>query len=213
MMDICAALPFRPENPKTRLSGILTEAERTAFADAMLHDVVSALRDAEIPVTILSTAEYACEGASVAVRNEGLNEALNRFLSDSGKPVLIIMSDLPLVTRETILRVVSTEKDIAVVPGTGGGTNILFIRNPKAYHVQYYGYSFKRHLEIAEQLNMTVDVIDSLRMSTDVDEPEDLVELLIHGNGSAKRWLEENGFSLCAEDGRVSVKRGETRIV
>lgn len=213
MMEICAALPFRPENPKTRLSGILTEAERTAFADAMLHDVVSALRDAEIPVTILSTAEYACEGASVAVRNEGLNEALNRFLSDSGKPVLIIMSDLPLVTRETILRVVSTEKDIAVVPGTGGGTNILFIRNPKAYHVQYYGYSFKRHLEIAEQLNMTVDVIDSLRMSTDVDEPEDFVELLIHGNGSAKRWLEENGFSLSAENGRVSVKRGETRIV
>lgn len=213
MMQICAAIPFRPENPKTRLSGIMTEAERTAFADAMLHDVVSALQDAGVPAAILSTAEYVCAGASVVVKNEGLNEALNRYLAASAVPVLIIMSDLPLVTKDTIMRVVSTDKDVAIVPGTGGGTNILYLRNPKAYRVQYYGYSFKKHLEIAESLDMTVDIVDSLRMSTDVDEPEDLVELLIHGTGSAKQWLETNGFSLCAEDGRVGVKRGDVRLV
>ncbi|HJJ38943.1 MAG TPA: 2-phospho-L-lactate guanylyltransferase, partial [Methanocorpusculum sp.] len=128
-------------------------------------------------------------------------------------PVRMIMSDLPPVTKDTILRVVPTGKDLAVVPGLGGGTNILFIRHPEKYSVRYYGYSFMKHVEEAKRLGMSVEIIDSMRMSLDVDEPADLTELLIHGSASAKRWLEEHGFALSAESGRVSVKRGGKEIV
>ena len=208
-----AVIPFRPANPKTRLSAVLTQEERESFADAMLSDVVSAVRETGAPVTLLSTAPYTCAGAETLIRNEGLNEALNWILPQYNTPVLIIMSDLPLVTKDTIQRVVSTGNDVAIVPGLGGGTNILFIRCPEKYSVQYYGYSFMKHAEEAKHLGMSVEIIDSMRMSLDVDEPADLTELLIHGSGSAKRWLEEHGFVLSAESGRVSVKRGGKEIV
>lgn len=213
IVNFQAVIPFRPANPKTRLSAILTQEERESFADAMLSDVVSAVRETGALVTLLSTAPYECSGADTCVRNEGLNEALNWYLRKQSLPVLIIMSDLPLVTKDTILRVVSSEKDLAVVPGLGGGTNMLFIRHPEKYSVQYYGFSFMKHVEEAKRLGMSVEIIDSMRMSLDVDEPGDLTELLIHGKGLAKQWLEEHGFALSAESGRVSVKRGGKEIV
>jgi len=205
-MHFRAIIPFRPANPKTRLSGVLTEEERGSFAHAMLTDVIAAVHDCGSDVTLLSTEPYECPQATVVVRNEELNEALNWILPQCEEPVLIIMSDLPLVTKETILRVCSTTYDLAIVPGLGGGTNILYIRDPKRYHVQYYGYSFRQHVTIAEELGMTVECIDSMRMSMDVDEPEDLVELLIHGSGIAKEWLIQHEFTLSAESGRVKIK-------
>ncbi|HJJ55191.1 MAG TPA: 2-phospho-L-lactate guanylyltransferase [Methanocorpusculum sp.] len=206
-MHFRAIIPFRPANPKTRLSGVLTEDERKSFAHAMLTDVISVLHDCGSDVTLLSTEPYICPEAAVVTRNEGLNEALNWILPQCDEPVLIVMSDLPLITKETILKVCSSAADLAIVPGLGGGTNILFIRDPKQYHVQYYGYSYRQHVEIAESLGMTVESIDSMRMSTDVDEPADLVELLIHGTGNAKEWLIRHEFTLSAESGRVKIKR------
>jgi len=200
-----ALIPFRPVNSKTRLSSVFTQEEREEFARVMLNDVISAVAEAGLNVTVLSTSDYSSEKANVIVRDEGLNEALNRVLPTLDVPVLIIMSDLPIVTAVDIKRVISTEKDVAIVPGLGGGTNILFIRNPKKYHVKYYGFSFRKHRDIAAASGMSVDVIDSMRMSMDVDEPSDLVELLIHGTGNSPSWLRSHDFSLSIESGRLKV--------
>jgi 2-phospho-L-lactate guanylyltransferase len=40
-----------------------------------------------------------------------------------------------------------------------------------------------------------------------MDENDDLVELLTHGMGKSRKYLEELGFVLSAENGRVSVER------
>jgi 2-phospho-L-lactate guanylyltransferase len=64
-------------------------------------------------------------------------------------------------------------------------------------------------MKIAEQAGMSVDVIDSFRLHTDIDEPWDLVELLIHGTGKSRAYLEELGFVLSADKGRVGVRRGQ----
>jgi 2-phospho-L-lactate guanylyltransferase len=53
-------------------------------------------------------------------------------------------------------------------------------------------------------------VIDSFRLHTDIDEKEDLVELLIHGDGSSRKYLEDLGFELSLERGRVGVRRRGT---
>jgi 2-phospho-L-lactate guanylyltransferase len=96
---------------------------------------------------------------------------------------------------------------MAIVPGRGGGTNVIFIREPQRFHVDYYGTSFLKHQKIAHEAGLSCEVIDSFRLHTDIDEKEDLVELLIHGTGKSRAYLEELGFVLSAEKGRVGVER------
>jgi len=98
---------------------------------------------------------------------------------------------------------------MAIVPGRGGGTNIIFLKKPRCFRADYYGASFLDHLRIAGECGFSVEVIDSFRMSTDIDEKEDLVEILIHGKGRKSReYLENSGFSLVIDEkGRVGVQR------
>ena len=208
-----ALIPFKPVNPKTRLSSILTQEEREEFARIMLEDVILAVRRTGCSATLLCTSKYECRDALVAVRKEGLNEAINWALPQFHCPSLIIMSDLPMVTPGNLQRVISTKADMAIVPGLGGGTNVIFVKKPEKFHVEYYGFSFRRHLQIAEELGLNVEIIDSMRMSTDVDEPADLVELMIHGHGNAREWLYEHGFTLSVQDGRVKVHRDGKEVV
>ena len=67
--------------------------------------------------------------------------------------------------------------------------------------------SFSKHMKIAADAGLSVDVIDSFRLHTDIDEPDDLVELLIHGTGKSRALLEELGFILSVDKGRVRVER------
>ncbi|WFN35430.1 2-phospho-L-lactate guanylyltransferase [Methanogenium sp. S4BF] len=204
---IDALIPFRPVNPKTRLSGVMDQEEREAFARAMLGDVLSVLQEAGCSPRILCTVPFDYRDVRTHIDNRDLNEALNAYLSRQETPVLIIMSDLPLITPDAIRRLVGCTADIGIVPGRGGGTNALFIRKPHAYHVDYYGASFCDHVRIAEDAGLSYEVIDSFFMSTDIDEKEDLVEILIHGNGRSRRFLREIGITLSLEQGRVGIQR------
>ncbi|HJJ47469.1 MAG TPA: 2-phospho-L-lactate guanylyltransferase [Methanocorpusculum sp.] len=214
-MNIAALIPFRPVNPKIRLSPVLSQDEREDFARAMISDVVACVKDAGCKPVLLSTSAFSFDDAAVEVRvvAEGLNEALNHALPKCSAPVLIIMSDLPLVRGADVCRLLETKEDMAIVPGLGGGTNIIFVKDPARYHVQYYGYSFARHLEIAKECGLSVEIVDSMRMSADVDEPGDLVELLIHGTGFSRAWLDAHDFSLSIESGRLKIVRGGKVIV
>lgn len=204
-----ALIPFKPVNPKTRLSCILDQEEREAFARAMLEDVIAAVQKSGCSATLLCTHPFKHENALIAVRKESLNDAINWALKQFHCPALIIMGDIPLVTAGDIQRLIRTEKDMSIVPGRGGGTNIIFLKKPRCFHADYYGASFLDHMRIAEECNFSVEVIDSFRMSTDIDEKEDLVEILIHGKGRKSReYLENSGFSLAIDEkGRVGVQR------
>jgi 2-phospho-L-lactate guanylyltransferase len=120
---------------------------------------------------------------------------------------MIFMADLPLADEASIKRVMATTKDMAIVPGRGGGTNVIYLKEPQKFRVNYYGASFNKHLEAARGAGLSVEVIDSFRLHTDIDEEDDLVELLIHGTGKARAYLEELGFGLSDEKGRVGVVR------
>ena len=143
----------------------------------------------------------------VTIKDVGLSDALNEYLTCAVTSVLIIMADLPLADETSIKRVLETKKDIAIVPGRGGGTNVILLKDPKRFHVDYYGGSFLKHIRIAEECGLSYDVIDSFRLHTDIDEKDDLVELLIHGTGKSRSFLEERGFRLTTENGRVGIER------
>lgn len=202
-----ALIPYKPVNPKTRLSCILDQEEREAFARAMLQDVITTTIDALCTPVIVSTELYDSEDVQITIKDVDLSSSLNQILPDCEGPILILMADLPLADRASIQRVTSTTSDLAIVPGRGGGTNVIFIKDTKRFHVDYYGMSFLKHMKIAEEAGLSVEVIDSFRLHTDIDEKEDLAELLIHGTGKSRAYLEGLGITLVADKGRVGVER------
>lgn len=202
-----ALIPYKPKNPKTRLSALLSQEEREQFAFAMLEDVISAAKDAMCSPVIVGTELFDSDLVQVTVKDANLNQTLNEILPTIEQNLLIIMADLPLADEASIRRVTSTTKDMAIVPGRGGGTNAIYLKDPKKFHVDYYGTSFSKHMKIAREAGLSVEVIDSFRLHTDIDEDDDLVELLIHGTGKSRAYLEELGFFLEAETGRVRAAR------
>ena len=202
-----ALIPFKPAAPKSRLAGILSPEEREAFARAMLEDVIAAARDANCSPVIVATELFDSEDVQITVADKDLSGTLNELLPQSIGSILILMADLPLATGPAIKRVISTASDMAIVPGRGGGTNAIFMKEPGKFHVDYYGMSFSKHLRIAQEAGLSCEVIDSFVLHTDIDEKDDLVELLTHGTGKSRRYLEGLGFALSAENGRVGVER------
>jgi 2-phospho-L-lactate guanylyltransferase len=73
--------------------------------------------------------------------------------------------------------------------------------------VDYHGASIRDHRRIAAAVGAPVAEVDSRVLATDIDEPADLAEVLVHGEGAAADWLRDAGFELAAEDGRVTATR------
>ncbi|AKB81871.1 2-phospho-L-lactate guanylyltransferase [Methanosarcina barkeri 3] len=204
-----AVIPYKKASAKSRLSPVLTREEREEFVELMLNQVIDTLKEAGIgTIDILSPSTYGLENmtkANVLLDKSDLNEALNRYLKQAEEPVIIVMADLPLLSSKHVKEIISTKKDVCIVPGKGGGTNSLFIKNPSRYTVRYYGSSFLTHCSIAEETGQSIEVYDSLFAGTDIDEPEDLVELLIHGSGAAKDYISKKF--------RLEMSRGRVRLV
>ncbi|ELY88906.1 2-phospho-L-lactate guanylyltransferase [Natrialba taiwanensis] len=211
-------VPFASETPKTRLGTVLDPAERRSVARAMLADVLDALieADPELDPLILSTAPIELDECdeftdrasrpAVAVDDRPLTEAVNDHLAATAEPVAIVMADLALATPEAITGFVETPGDIVIAPGRGGGTNALVVRHPE-FRVDYHGASYRDHRARAREVGATIETVDSFRLGTDIDEPADLAEVLLHGRGRTATTLREWGFELETSDGRVGVDR------
>lgn len=195
-------VPFATVEPKTRLSGLLSPGERREFSRAMLGDILEAVRDAGGESKVLATAPLEVE-APTTVDDRPLTEAVNAALDPE---TAVVMADLPLATPEALEELFETPGDVALAPGRGGGTNALVSRHPD-FRVDYHGGSFLKHRASAAEIG-SVKVVDSHRLATDIDEPGDLVELLIHGEGRAADWLRDAGFSLVRRESRLGVERG-----
>jgi len=191
-MDVL--VPYDVRDPKTRLSAVLDTTERRAFARAMLDDVLDALKQAGHDPTVLATAPIDCD-PPVAVDERPLTPAVNSALDDGPVPTGIVMADLPLVTTAVLDRLFGTSADVAIAPGIGGGTNALVVGHPD-FRVDYHGASFRDHYDQAEEMGLDVSVVDSFRLAVDVDEREDLLEVLLHGSGSAREWLVDTGIGV-----------------
>jgi 2-phospho-L-lactate guanylyltransferase len=210
-------VPFATEQPKTRLSAVLSPDERRAFARAMLRDVLGAVRTAGHDPIVLATAPLDDEELSihsdpstdVVVDDSPLSAAVNTILAATDDPLAVVMSDLPLATPESVRRLTTAGDDVdgvTVAPGRGGGTNALVVRHPE-FRTDYHGVSYRDHVQVARDVGASVETLDSFRLGTDVDEPTDLPEVLLHSDGAAHDWLVDAGFALDVTNGRVGVRR------
>ncbi|MFB6096891.1 MAG: 2-phospho-L-lactate guanylyltransferase [Haloferacaceae archaeon] len=217
-------VPFDARDAKSRLDPFLSPSERSAFAEAMLRDVLSAVLAAGGDPELLATATVDLDGPDdtapsqgaapslsdvpVTVDERSLDAAVNDALAAAGPdaPVAVVMADLALATPRSLARLFGADGDVVVAPGRGGGTNALVVRHPD-FRVDYHGASYLDHLRNAAAVGASVRELDSMRLATDVDERADLPELLLHGDGAAVAWLREHGVELDVADGRVGVRQ------
>lgn len=212
-----AVIPFKRDNAKSRLAEVLSKTQREEFALKMLHDIINALKESGMfneidilnsSVSSIMNTDYPVD-VNLLVSEKNLNDALNDYIKKSSShtndEILIIMADMPLVTKKQIHQMTDLKGDIIISPGSRGGTNAILIRRPDVFHVDYYGTSFLDHLRIVKEAGLSVDIYDSFLVSTDIDEPVDLIELMIHGHGSAVKYLKKQGISLDAKTGLLDL--------
>ncbi|QLG50928.1 2-phospho-L-lactate guanylyltransferase [Natrinema halophilum] len=228
-------VPYAAKSPKTRLEPVLTAAERSVFSRAMLADVLRTIVEAGHEPAVVTTAPLdladlelpgeVATSTSVVVDDRSLTAAVNARLptderSDAGgsedgngdsNAVAVVMADLALASSSALEALFAAAADVAISPGRAGGTNALVVRHP-AFRVDYHGASYLDHRVIASEVGASLETIDSFRLATDVDEPVDLVEVLVHGRETdrAPTCLREFGFELDVRDGRVAVSREES---
>ncbi|MDY6865900.1 MAG: 2-phospho-L-lactate guanylyltransferase [Halobacteriota archaeon] len=202
-------VPYKGSNPKSRLSSLLSEEERVIFARCMLHDVLKILEESDACkiVVLVKTLEKGLEDMDLFLNENDLNEALNEILARIDGPLLIVMPDLPLVKKEHINEILGRKEDVVISPGRRGGTNILFLRKPSEFIVDYHGTSYLDHLAIAEEKGLSVSIYDSFFVSSDIDETDDLIELFVHGGGSALDYLKNLDIVLKISGDEFCIKR------
>ncbi|HII06794.1 MAG TPA: 2-phospho-L-lactate guanylyltransferase [Methanotrichaceae archaeon] len=209
MRPIKVIVPFKLNCAKSRLSSVLSFEERKKLALAMLEDVIDAVSGLG-DVSILLKDPFpegdpfdrlrSRPGVEFLECSQELDPALNFMIESEEKKgwpkdLLIAMADLPLMRPCDLDELVKTLGDVVIVPGRGGGTNLILIRDPK-FRVNYYGLSFLKHLQKAEDLGLSAGVFESFRCASDIDEPSDLVEVMIHGLGRTPELLKKLGFEL-----------------
>jgi 2-phospho-L-lactate guanylyltransferase len=189
-------VPVKPwAEAKSRLGTALSGSERAALSRTMLARVLDAAqrsklfggvvvvsRDAEV----LAFAE-ASGATALAEIEAGLNEALEqarRFVIERGADALLVLpSDLPLVTPQEIgaLLAAAQDKPVAIAPSRDGGTNALLLQPPALesapLRFEFGEQSFRRHQAQAEARGLAYTVIRSELLALDVDWPEDLLAL------------------------------------
>ena len=120
-------------------------------------------------------------------RQEGQNVAaargIARAVEGGADAVLLLSSDLPLVTVEAVREVLESagrlEAPVVVaVPAAGrGGTNGLYLRPPHAIALHFGSDSLAKFRQEAQSRGVEFAVHHSDAMALDLDEPGDLARL------------------------------------
>lgn len=187
-----AIVPIKPLNrSKSRLSPILTPEQRETLSRKLLERTLSTLKQAQgiAGILVISRDNKALTLARrfkvQTVQESGtpeLNDALARAAQLVGtwnaRSVLILASDIPLMTVQDIEAMISLadQPEIMVIASDRHeqGTNALLLRPPGLVPFCYGENSFHAHVAEAQKLGAAVHVFRSPTLALDVDTPADL---------------------------------------
>jgi 2-phospho-L-lactate guanylyltransferase len=196
-----AVLPVKPFDwAKSRLDGVLSPAERASLARQLMQGSLSALiesqcfqrvvvvsRDAE---ALAIAQEHGAQGLAEdapADLNLAIVTARNLAMLEGAGSMLILASDLPLVRPEDIQRIVTSGEraSAVIVPDRHAqGTNALLLSPPDLIEPAFGIQSFPRHMALLSSARATVSVLRIKGVAFDVDVPQDLADLEIHGDST-----------------------------
>ena len=181
------------DSAKQRLRPALGARSRRALARRNARLAVAAAAAGD-HVLVVAGGEEVAElaatwGAQVLLepREEGQNVAarrgIDRAVASGADAVLLLSSDLPLVTEEAVrdlLHAAGRIVDPVVVaaPALGrGGTNALYLRPPDAVGLHFGDESLAQFRADAEQHGVKFAVFESDALALDLDEPADLARV------------------------------------
>jgi 2-phospho-L-lactate guanylyltransferase len=179
---------------KQRLAAVLDQPARTALAQAMLHDVLTALRGwkdrppvalvTSDPFAIKLGGEYKFEIISDPDNpgETGAIEMATRICVERGADsTLVIPADIPLIQAwelEEILKHAPAEGSVLVPAADGRGTNAAFRRPANLFPLRFGNDSFKPHHAAAKATGKPCVVLKLSGIAVDVDNPSDLQDLI-----------------------------------
>ncbi|HEV1991979.1 MAG TPA: 2-phospho-L-lactate guanylyltransferase [Candidatus Dormibacteraeota bacterium] len=181
------------DSAKQRLQPALGPKERRALAQRNAELAVQAAAAGDRILVVAGDDEVAdlakAWGADVLLEpsQDGQNVAaargMARAVEGGADAVLLLSSDLPLVTVDSVREVLEAgsriEGPVAVaVRAVGrGGTNALYLRPPGAISLHFGSESLAKFRNEAERSGVKFVVHDSDAMALDLDEPGDLARL------------------------------------
>ena len=223
MDEIYVIIPVSKfKDAKTRLSPFLSEEEREELLKVMLKDVTDSLRKHVDKIIIISADSDVLNYAKsinldtlVENDNSNLNKALKQamdYCKGKTKKVIIIPSDVPLIGKTNINLLIESSKslDFVIVPSKGGGTNAIILK-PSSIRTRFGEFSYKEHVNAASRKKLNPQVHDSFFMALDVNTPEDLGEIMVHGeNTNTRKYLKQLKINVESIHGheRLKVTRG-----
>ena len=190
-----AVLPSKPlAFAKSRLAAHLGDADRRALCYAMFHDVLECLcRAQHVDAVAVVTADRRFLDLALRMRtlaiDEGSPRGLNaaaalgttRAIEHGATSVLIVLSDLPMLTAEEID---SLYADLPPGPHVrvarsheGLGTNALLRVPPAVVSTRFGGRSYFDHVAAAADAGIAHSEVDLPGLRFDIDTIEDLREL------------------------------------
>jgi 2-phospho-L-lactate/phosphoenolpyruvate guanylyltransferase len=193
---------------KQRLAAVLDQPSRTALAQAMIYDVLTALHNwnTRPPVAVVTSDPYAVTlakeyGFEVIPDPDnpgetGAIEMATRVCVERGvDSTLVIPADIPLIEvweLEEILKHAPTEGSVLVPAADGRGTNAAFRRPANLFPLRFGNDSFKPHHAAAQATGKPCVVLNFAGIALDVDNPEDLQRLIsVPGETRAQRLARE----------------------
>lgn len=191
-MSLWAIVPVKPlRRGKSRLSGVLSEEERTLLNYSMLGNTLKTLKSVpEVDQVLLISRDTSAlalgrDFGARTLQEDGtsdLNTALRRATIVAqfyaAQSVLVLPADLPLIGRESIqsfIRFASSPPVVVIAPDRRmDGTNALYISPAGLIDYQFGTGSFQRHIEQAAMFEVRVEICHSPELSLDLDLPDDL---------------------------------------
>ncbi len=178
---------------KSRMSPILTQAERALLARAMFEDVARTLMSLKAPVVLVTNSEDAArDGKMLGWRllwetrqiNESasVDEASRQLRSEGIPAVLRLPADVPLVTTADLEQILSEElpaPSTVLVPSTDHmGTNALLRTPPDLFPSRFGHNSFVLHVQEARRSLARISVLENANVALDLDDTLDLRRFL-----------------------------------
>jgi len=196
---------------KQRLAGVLDPDEREGLVLAMLQDVLSAIRDANVfdGVLLVSRSQKVQALAQdfvtdIFVESRGSDHSravteANRYLigQHRTKSSMAISGDIPRITAQDIHEVLAYHDRLTLVPNdTGEGTNAILASPPNVIMSQFGGPSLRRHIKSADAAGLTPRIVHNENIALDIDEPRDLARAVADLPTSFTRnFLRDSGIA------------------
>jgi len=185
-MTLCALIAIKErERCKTRLAESLSERARVELVRHMLASVLKATASAQTvhQTIVVSPArdQIPAEIPVLADTGESLNHALAQahgMLREIGcREVIVLPADLPRITGAEIDTLVRAGRagGFSIAPDASGtGTNALCLVSTQPFRFQFGPDSQRLHIQEAQRMGLSPQVIRLPGLAFDVDLPADL---------------------------------------